>query len=83
MAVKGETKMATGSKTAGEAMHNLSEKVTEQLGSMSETAQRLRGDWEQTERRALELVERYPLACVLGAVVGGYVLGRLASRSFT
>ena len=41
---------------------------------------RIRDEYETTERRAREIVEEYPLTCFFGAVVAGYLIGRIASR---
>ena len=47
---------------------------------MSRTAERFREEFGDTERRLREYVEEYPLTCFLGAVVSGYLLGRLVTR---
>jgi hypothetical protein len=43
-------------------------------------ADRVRDEYASTERRAREVVEEYPLTCFFGAVVAGYLIGRIASR---
>jgi len=43
-------------------------------------ADRVRDEYATTERRAREVVEEYPLTCFFGAVVAGYLIGRIASR---
>jgi len=48
--------------------------------SIARTADRVRHDLAGTEDRVLEVVRAHPVACVLGAVVGGYLLGRVARR---
>jgi hypothetical protein len=42
--------------------------------------ERVRDEYATTERRAREVVEEYPLTCFFGAVIAGYVIGRIASR---
>jgi hypothetical protein len=41
---------------------------------------RVREEFGTTDRRVRELVDEYPLTCFLGAVVAGYLLGRIATR---
>jgi hypothetical protein len=41
---------------------------------------RVRDEYATTERRAREIVEEYPLTCFFGAVITGYLVGRIASR---
>jgi len=48
--------------------------------SIARTADRVRQELAGTEDRVLEVVRAHPVACVLGAVVGGYLLGRVARR---
>jgi hypothetical protein len=48
--------------------------------TVARTADRLRQELAGTEGRVLEVVRAHPFACVLGAVMGGYLLGRVARR---
>jgi hypothetical protein len=64
----------------GEAANAAAETASEAADYVSKTADKLRDDLGSTERRARELVEEYPLTCFLGAVVAGYLLGRIATR---
>ncbi len=59
--------------TAAETVNATTEYVTK-------TADKLREDFGDTERRARQIVEEYPLTCFVGAVVAGYLVGRIASR---
>ena len=48
--------------------------------TVARTADRVREELVGTERRVLEVVRAHPIACFLGAVVGGYLIGRVARR---
>jgi hypothetical protein len=48
--------------------------------SVGRATERVRGEFGDADRRVRELVETYPLTCFLGAVVTGYLLGRIATR---
>lgn len=48
--------------------------------TLARTADRVRQELAGTEGRVLEVVRAHPVACVLGAVAGGYLLGRIARR---
>ena len=44
---------------------------------MSDTFQTMREEFDEVDRRLRELVKERPLACLLGAVLGGYAIARL------
>jgi hypothetical protein len=46
----------------------------------SERLGQLRAELEDADQRARAFVQEYPLSCLAGALVVGYVLARLASR---
>jgi hypothetical protein len=46
----------------------------------AQATDRIRDEYASTERRAREIVEEYPLTCFFGAVIAGYLIGRIASR---
>jgi hypothetical protein len=46
----------------------------------SQRLDQLRSDFEDADRRARAFVQEYPLSCLAGAVVLGYILARLGSR---
>ena len=48
--------------------------------TVARTADRVREELTGTESRVLEVLRAYPIACVLGAVASGYLLGRVARR---
>jgi len=48
--------------------------------AVSRTADRVREEFGPTERRVREAIDAYPLTCFLGAVVAGYLIGRLATK---
>ncbi len=54
------------------------------VGAASEyvnrASERFREDLETTEQRVRAMIDEYPLTCFFGAVVAGYLLGRLATR---
>ena len=43
-------------------------------------SERLREDFGTTEQRVRAMVDEYPLTCFFGAVVAGYLVGRIAAR---
>jgi len=61
----------------GETASAAAEAVKDQAAHATE---RIRDEYATTERRAREIVEEYPLTCFFGAVLAGYVFGRIASR---
>jgi hypothetical protein len=61
----------------GETASAAAEAVKDKADYVSE---RIRDDYETTERRARQIVEEYPLTCFFGAVITGYLIGRIASR---
>ncbi len=58
----------------------IDEAATAAGDAMSGTADRLRDEFDTTERRIRKFVEEYPLTCFFGAVVVGYLAGRIATR---
>jgi len=48
--------------------------------TVARTADLVRNELDVTERRVREVVRGYPITCFLGAVVGGYLIGRIARR---
>lgn len=61
-----------------ETGHNGHGGFAEQAG---ERIERLRADFDDADRRARAFVQEYPLSCLAGALVVGYLLARLASRT--
>ena len=61
----------------GEAASAAADAVKDQAANATD---RIRDEYTSTERRAREIVEEYPLTCFFGAVITGYVIGRIASR---
>lgn len=57
----------------GRAVSAIAEEAGERL-------EQVRGELSDVDRRVREVVDQYPLASVLGAVVAGYLLARLTSR---
>ena len=62
---------------AADAVKDQAAYVKDQASAVSD---RVRDEYATTERRAREIVEEYPLTCFFGAVVAGYLVGRIASR---
>jgi hypothetical protein len=48
--------------------------------AVASAADRLWEELDVTERRVREVVRGHPITCFLGAVVGGYLIGRIARR---
>ena len=74
--------MQTSSTTSriGEAASAAADAVKDVKDQAAHATDRIRDEYASTERRAREIVEEYPLTCFFGAVVAGYVIGRIASR---
>jgi hypothetical protein len=72
--------MTATSTRIGEAATAAGETMTATADYVAKTADKLRDDLGTGERRARELVEEYPLTCFVGAVVAGYLIGRIATR---
>lgn len=64
----------------GEAATAASETANAAADYVTKTADKLRGEFGTNERRMRELVEEYPLTCFFGAVLTGYLVGRIATR---
>lgn len=64
----------------GEAASAASETVKDAADYVAKTTDRVRDEFGTTERRAREILEEYPLTCFFGAIVTGYVIGRIATR---
>lgn len=73
--------MATTTSRFEDAASKAAEGVRETTDYVTRTADKLRDDFGETERRARKLVEEYPLTCFFGAVVAGYLVGRIVTRS--
>ena len=58
----------------------LSEAAETTADTVGRTADRVREELDVTERRVREVVREYPITCFLAAVVGGYLIGRIARR---
>ena len=71
------TRVSDAVSSAADAAASTAERVGEQV---TDATERLRGNLGDTDRRLRELVDEYPLTCFFGAVVAGYLLGRLATR---
>ena len=67
------TRLEDVASAASETMKDTAEFVTKK-------ADRVRDEFGTTERRMRDLVEEYPIACFLGAVLTGYFVGRIATR---
>jgi hypothetical protein len=72
--------MATTTSRFEDVASTAAETVTATTDYVTKTADKLREDFGDTERRARQLVEEYPLTCFAGAVLAGYLVGRIASR---
>jgi hypothetical protein len=72
--------MGTMSTTIDEATTAASDAVNATAEAVNRTTDRVREEFGSTEKRVRELVDAYPLTCFLGAVVTGYLLGRIATR---
>ena len=58
----------------------LSEAAETMADGVGRTADRVREELDVTERRVREVVRSYPITCFFAAVVGGYLIGRIARR---
>ena len=58
----------------------LTEAAEKTADTVTRTADRVREEFDVTERRVREIVLEYPITCFLGAVVSGYLIGRIARR---
>ena len=63
-----------------EAAGAASDAVNAATEAVNRTADRAREQFDTTERRLRAMVDEYPLTCFVGAVVTGYLLGRIATR---
>jgi len=72
--------MTTTTTRLGDAATAASETVNATADYVSKTADKVRDELGTGERRMREVVEDYPLACFFGAVVAGYLVGRIATR---
>jgi len=72
--------MGTMSTTIDEATTAASDAENATAEAVNRTTDRVREEFGSTEKRVRELVDAYPLTCFLGAVVTGYLLGRIATR---
>jgi hypothetical protein len=61
-----ESEASHGAETTADAIGNGADRVLDEL--------------EVTERWVGEIVRTHPIACFLGAIVTGYVIGRVARR---
>ena len=71
------TRIGEAASAAADAVKDQAAYVKDQA---AQAADRVRDEYTSTERRAREIVEEYPLTCFFGAVIAGYVIGRIASR---
>ncbi len=72
--------MATTGARLGEAATAATESVGAATQYMGRATERLREDFSGTEERVRAVIDEYPLTCFFGAVVAGYLLGRIATR---
>jgi predicted transcriptional regulator len=72
--------MTATSTRLGEAATAASEAVNATTDYVTKTTDRVRDELGTTERRAREIIEEYPLTCFFGAIVAGYLVGRVATR---
>ena len=72
--------MTETSTRLGEAASAASEAVNATADYVNKTSDQLRDQFGTTERRAREFIEEYPLTCFFGAIVAGYLVGRIATR---
>jgi len=70
----------TASTRLGDTANAAAESVSATAETAREAGERLRDELGSTERRVREFVEEYPLTCFLGAVLAGYLAGRIATR---
>jgi hypothetical protein len=63
-----------------EAASAASETAREVADYVARTTERVRDEIGTTERRLREVVEAYPLTTFFGAVLAGWLIGRIASR---
>ena len=72
--------MATTTTRLEDAASAASATAKDAADYVSKSAHRVRDELGSTERRARELVEEYPLTCFFGAMLTGWLIGRIASR---
>lgn len=64
----------------GEATGAASDALNATTDAVNRAGDRAREEFETTERRIRAVIDEYPLTCFVGAVVTGYLLGRIATR---
>ena len=72
--------MATTTTRFGDAANAASDAMNATADFVSDTHERLRDEFGTNERKVRELIETYPLTCFFGAIVVGYLAGRIATR---
>jgi hypothetical protein len=72
--------MATTTTRIDEAAAVATDAVNATTDAVNRAADRVRDEFGTTERRIRALVDEYPISCFFGAVVAGYLLGRIATR---
>jgi hypothetical protein len=63
-----------------EATSAASEAFDTTADAVNRAADGAREEFDTTERRIRAIVDEYPISCFVGAIVTGYVLGRIATR---
>jgi hypothetical protein len=63
-----------------EATSAASDALNATADAIDQAADRAREQFGTTERRIRAVIDEYPLTCFVGAVVTGYLLGRIATR---
>ena len=71
----------TTTSTLNDAATAASEAMSATADSVGRAAERVRDELGSTERRARDFVEEYPLTAFFGAVLVGYLVGRIATRA--
>ncbi len=69
--------MTTGMDEATSAASEAFERTSD---AVNRAADRARSEFDTTERRIRAIIDEYPLTCFVGAVVTGYLFGRIATR---
>jgi hypothetical protein len=72
--------MATTTSRLEDAASAATEAVSATTDAVSRATDRVREEFGTNERRIREIVDEYPISCFVGAVVVGYLLGRIATR---
>jgi hypothetical protein len=72
--------MATTTTRIEDATTAAADAMNATTDAVNRATDRVREEFGTNERRIRELVDEYPISCFIGAVVTGYLLGRIATR---